>query len=60
MLYIVHIKIDSAAELSWAQWMKQTHIPEVMETQCFDWSIMNRVEAQDTETHKGEGYLAAP
>lgn len=53
MLYIVHVRIQKDEETNWAKWMKDIHIPEVLETGCFDWAIMNRDEAADTDTHAG-------
>lgn len=35
ILYNVTVKIDHAAHADWLIWMKTTHIPEVMDTGCF-------------------------
>ena len=35
ILYNVTISIDSAIQEEWLEWMKTTHIPDVMNTQLF-------------------------
>lgn len=35
ILYNVTVGIDQSVEEDWLDWMKTTHIPEVMETGCF-------------------------
>ncbi len=36
IIYNVTINVEKNAEQEWVQWMKQEHIPEVMETGCFE------------------------
>lgn len=54
MLYIVHVQINRTHAQSWHEWMTNTHIPELLETDCFDWAVMSRVEDEDTD--KALGY----
>ncbi len=35
IVYSVTVNIQSECEADWVQWMKQAHIPEVMQTGCF-------------------------
>ena len=35
ILYNVTVKIDNDIHLEWLKWMKETHIPDVMATNCF-------------------------
>ena len=35
IIYNVTVKIDSDIESEWLQWMRDTHIPDVMATGCF-------------------------
>lgn len=35
ILYNVTVNIDKDVEMEWIQWMKYTHIPDVMQTGCF-------------------------
>ena len=35
IVYNVTVKIDLAVHELWVQWMKQDHIPKVLETGCF-------------------------
>lgn len=36
ILYNVTVTIDPQVETEWIAWMKETHIPEMMETGCFE------------------------
>ena len=36
IIYNVTTKIAAALQAEWLQWMRNTHIPEVMATQCFE------------------------
>ncbi|MCB0763576.1 MAG: DUF4286 family protein [Flavobacteriales bacterium] len=47
IIYNVTVNIDADAEREWFEWMKETHIPEVMETGLFLESRMFRVLADD-------------
>lgn len=40
VLYNVTVNVDEAVHLEWLQWMKETHIPEVMKTGFF---LENRI-----------------
>lgn len=53
ILYNVTVNIDSDVEQDWIDWMKTTHIPEVLETGFFTGHKMMKMlsEAQD-ETGK--------
>lgn len=42
MLYAVHVVVDEQAAQKWEQWMRQHHIPQVMETGCFWQAVMMR------------------
>lgn len=35
IIYNVTVKIELDVHLDWLEWMKQKHIPDVMETGCF-------------------------
>lgn len=35
IIYNVTVKIEASAHDDWLQWMKETHIPDVMKTGCF-------------------------
>jgi hypothetical protein len=35
ILYNVTVKVDHGIQADWLQWMKQEHIPDVMDTGCF-------------------------
>lgn len=49
ILYNVTVNIDSDVEQDWIEWMKETHIPEVMETGFFTEHRMMKMlsEAED-------------
>lgn len=36
ILYNVTISIEPTVETEWINWMKETHIPEVLQTGCFE------------------------
>ena len=42
ILYSVTVNIQSESEGEWAEWMRQIHIPEVIETGCFEECRMYR------------------
>ncbi|MEQ8582047.1 MAG: DUF4286 family protein [Marinoscillum sp.] len=35
IVYNVTVNIETEVEADWLSWMKQTHIPEVLQTGCF-------------------------
>lgn len=49
-LYNVTIKVDWKIAEQWQEWMKQIHIPEVMETGCFTKYVMVQLlQTDETE-----------
>jgi hypothetical protein len=52
-VYNVTVSIDSTLEQEWLQWMKEVHIPEVLETGCF---IDNKMFKVITEVDTGSTY----
>ncbi|MEC9398770.1 MAG: DUF4286 family protein [Myxococcota bacterium] len=49
MLYIVRVWVDKEVAEDWRVWMRDIHIPEVVETGCFVRAYMARNEDADTE-----------
>jgi hypothetical protein len=47
VLYNVTVSIDNSVHEDWLQWMRSTHIPEVMETGCFIESRISRVHGEE-------------
>ena len=47
IVYNVTVKIDKAVHDEWLQWMKSTHIPEVLATGYFVSNRMCRILGQD-------------
>ncbi|MEP5610821.1 MAG: DUF4286 family protein [Cyclobacteriaceae bacterium] len=61
ILYNVTVNIDADVEQEWIMWMKETHIPEVMETGFFTEHRMMKMlsEAEDeTGTTYAIQYMA--
>ncbi len=51
ILYNVTINVDENIHLEWVQWMKKTHIPEVMATGKFiDFKMFKVITRQPDET----------
>ncbi len=49
-IYNVTIKVKSEIHEEWLDWLKEIHIPEVLETGCFyEATIMQLLEIDDTE-----------
>jgi len=46
ILYNVTVNIDTSVENSWLTWMKETHIPDVMNTGCFVRNIVCKINAE--------------
>ena len=50
ILYNVTVKIDESIHSSWLKWMKEEHIPEVLETGMFKeakfWKLLNIDEGE--------------
>ena len=53
ILYNVTISIDAAVEEEWLQWMKEIHIPDVMNTGLF---IDNKICRIHVEEEGGKSY----
>ena len=50
IIYNVTIKIANAIHTGWLQWLKEEHIPEVIQTGCFTYAtILRLLEVDDTE-----------
>ncbi len=47
ILYNVTVSIDKAVHLSWLDWMRTTHIPDVMNTGCFRECRISRVHGEE-------------
>ena len=49
-IYNVTVKVDTGIADEWLQWMKEKHIPEVMQTGCFTkHHIILLLEIDDTD-----------
>jgi hypothetical protein len=52
VLYNVTVKIDDDVHNEWIEWMKQSHIPQVLATGCFsDNKICRILDLEDTDGH---------
>ena len=50
IIYNVTTHVDSSIHDEWLEWMKQTHIPEMMQTGCFTkFQMVRMMEADETE-----------
>lgn len=47
ILYNVTVNIDESVHDEWLHWMKEVHIPEVMETGCFLENKICRILAEE-------------
>lgn len=47
ILYNVTVSIDPDYAVEWLDWMRTTHIPEVMATGCFIESRISRVQGEE-------------
>jgi len=47
ILYNVTVSIDQAIEQEWLEWMRNTHIPQVMETGCFLECRISRIQGEE-------------
>ena len=47
ILYNVTINIDATIQKEWLIWMKEIHIPKVMETGCFTENKVYRILAEE-------------
>ena len=51
ILYNVTVNIDSDVEQDWITWMKETHIPEVMDTGYFmEYRMLKMLTEEEDET----------
>ena len=50
IIYNVTVKVENAIHESWVQWMRVTHMPDVLGTGCFTNAVMLRLlETDDSE-----------
>lgn len=50
IIYNVTIKIDAAIQMEWLKWIKEAHIPDILNTGCFSNAvILQLLETDDTE-----------
>lgn len=47
ILYNVTINIDESVHQEWMQWMRETHIPEVLATGCFLEGRLSRIQGEE-------------
>lgn len=47
ILYNVTVSIDKTVHLSWLDWMRSTHVPDVMKTGCFKECRISRVHGEE-------------
>lgn len=49
-IYNVTIKVDNSIAAHWLKWLKEEHIPELMQTGCFtSHTILHLLEIDDSE-----------
>lgn len=50
IIYNVTIKVDWSIAAEWEKWMKEEHIPELLETGCFDkHQLVRLLEVDETD-----------
>ena len=54
ILYNVTVKVDSAISADWLKWLREEHIPEVLETGCFEEATL--LQLLDTDESEGPTY----
>jgi hypothetical protein len=47
VLYNVTVSIDREIEHEWLDWMRKTHIPQVMETGCFQECRISKIQGEE-------------
>ncbi len=47
IIYNVTVSIDPLIATEWLEWMRKTHIPDVMQTGCFVESRISRVHEEE-------------
>jgi uncharacterized protein DUF4286 len=50
IIYNVTIKVNNRIAVAWLQWLKEEHIPDMIQTGCFSTAtILHLIEADDNE-----------
>lgn len=50
LIYNVTIKVDESIATDWVQWMRQEHIPNIMDTGCFaEYKMVRLLDIDDSE-----------
>ena len=50
IIYNVTIKVDSLIQNEWLAWLKENHIPDILNTRCFSRAnILRLLETDDTD-----------
>lgn len=47
IIYNVTVSLDPSVEQDWLNWMKSTHIPDVMKTRCFTNARLAKVQGKE-------------
>ena len=47
ILYNVTVNIDASEHQNWLKWMREEHIPDVMNTGCFSESRLSRIQGEE-------------
>ena len=51
IIYNVTVNVEDEVHEEWLQWMKEVHVPQVMNTQCFSHNYFTRIlSTQSDET----------
>ncbi|PHR31657.1 MAG: hypothetical protein COA38_07570 [Fluviicola sp.] len=57
ILYNVTVSLDPKIQEDWLDWMRSTHIPDVMNTGCFLESRISRVHGEEGEVTYAISYV---
>ena len=50
IIYNITIKVDAAIQSDWIKWLKEEHIPDILNTGCFgNANILQLLETDDSE-----------
>jgi hypothetical protein len=49
IIYNVTIKVDRSIASDWLTWLQKEHIPQVLETGCFEEAVVHRLLETDDE-----------
>jgi hypothetical protein len=50
IIYNVTTKVDRTIQAAWLRWVKEEHIPEIIQTGCFSHAVvLHLIEADDEE-----------